>query len=208
LGRRRWLHEALDGLGLKALHLVGYSEGGWLALVHAAKTSTPQRLKGLVLLEPGGALVAIRRWTLAKLIGWGASIVSLPFGRERRLRAFSEWLSPGVELTDAEVEWVLTVFRTFRQHLPMPRALSNEQLGQVLTPRLLLLGEDSAIYDPEAVAERATRVLPEVEVEIVPGAGHGLPFQFPEVTSERILTFVRGARLTEARPRRGPPSGR
>lgn len=190
-----WLDEVLDGLGLEAVHLVGYSEGGWLALAHAAKTRAPDRLRSLVLLEPGGALHTVRARTLAKFIGWGAGIAAWPFRREEHLRAFSAWLSPGVELTDTEIEWVFAVFGGFRQHLPRPKALTDQELAKVCARVLLMLGADSVIADPVAVAERATRVFPDVEVEIVAGAGHGLPFQFPDLTSERMLRFVdaRGA---------------
>jgi pimeloyl-ACP methyl ester carboxylesterase len=192
-----WLDDVLDGLGLEAVHLVGYSEGGWLALVHVAKTRMPERLRSLVLLEPGGALHSIRPLTLLKFIGWGAGIAVWPFRREEHLRAFSAWLSPGVELTDTEIEWVLVVFGGFRQHLPRPKKLPDEELTNVRTRVLLMLGSDSVITDPVALAKRATRVFSDVEVEIVPGAGHGLPFQFPDLTSERILRFVdaRGAGL-------------
>jgi pimeloyl-ACP methyl ester carboxylesterase len=185
-----WLDEVLNGLGVEAVHLVGFSEGGWLALVNAAKTRTPERLRSLVLLEPGGALHTIRPWTLAKFVAWGAGIALWPFRREKHLRAFSTWLSPGVELTDTEIEWVLAVFGGFRQHLPRPKALPDEELANVRERVLLMLGADSVIADPMALAERATRVFADVEVEIVPGAGHGLPFQYPDLTSERILRFV------------------
>ena len=179
-----WLDEVLDGLGLEAVHLVGFSEGGWLALVHAAKTRAPQRLSSLVLLEPGGALHSMRRRTLVKFIGWGVGIAVWPVRKEEHLRSFSAWLSPGVELTDVEIEWVLAVFGGFKQHLPTPKALPDEELAKVRTRILLLLGSDSVIADPAAVAEQASRAFPDVEVEIVPGAGHGLPFQFPDLTSE------------------------
>ncbi|MGZ8632117.1 MAG: alpha/beta fold hydrolase [Actinomycetota bacterium] len=191
-----WLDEVLDGLGLEAVHLIGFSEGGWLALVHASKTRTRERLRSLVLLEPGGALYSIRRRTLAKLVGWGISIAVWPSRKEERLRAFSAWLSPGVELTDAEIEWVLAVFGGFRQHLPTPKGLPDEELAKVSTRILLMLGSDSVISDPEALAERAARIFPDVEVEIVPGAGHGLPFQFPDLTSDRIVRFVDATRET------------
>ena len=85
---------------------------------------------------------------------------------------------------------MLAVFGGFKQHLPTPKALPDEELAKVRTRILLLLGSDSVIADPAAVAERASRAFPDVEVEIVPGAGHGLPFQFPDLTSERILRFV------------------
>ena len=34
-----WLDDVLDQLGLNDVHLVGYSEGGWIAGVHAALTA-------------------------------------------------------------------------------------------------------------------------------------------------------------------------
>jgi pimeloyl-ACP methyl ester carboxylesterase len=187
-----WLDEVLDGLDLVSIHLVGFSEGGWIAGMFAAKTKAPARLRSLILLEPGGALHKIPRWTLAKLIVWGASIFAWPFGRERRVRALSAWLSPGVELTDAEVEFVLTVFSTYRQHLPAPKALTDEELRAVTTPALVLLGADTVICDPVAVADRARQLLPSVKVEIVDGAGHGLPFQMPELVGARVLRFIDG----------------
>jgi pimeloyl-ACP methyl ester carboxylesterase len=57
-----------------------------------------------------------------------------------------------------------------------------------------MVGSDSVIADPVVLAERATRIFPDVRVDIVPGAGHGLPFQFPDLTSERILRFVDATR--------------
>jgi pimeloyl-ACP methyl ester carboxylesterase len=189
-----WLDEVLVGLGLEAVHLVGFSEGGWLALVHAARTRAPERLRSVVLLEPGGALHSIRRRTLVRLVGWGVGIAVWPFHKAAHLRSFSAWLSPGVELTDTEIEWVLAVFGGFRQHLPVPKALPDEELAKVRTPILLMVGSDSVIADPVVLAERATRIFPDVRVDIVPGAGHGLPFQFPDLTSERILRFVDATR--------------
>ena len=52
-----------------------------------------------------------------------------PFRKEERLRAFIAWLGPGVELTDTEIEWILAVFGGFRQHLPRPEALPDEELA-------------------------------------------------------------------------------
>lgn len=185
-----WLDDALDALQLDRVHLLGYSEGGWIAATHAAHTTTPDRLATLTLIEPGGALLRIRPVVLARLVGRGVLIVSGIVDRERGLRALSEYLSPGVELTDREMELVLTSFRTFRQRLPMPVTLSDDQLRSITTPTLLLLAENTVLYDPAAAAERARRLLPEVEIDIVSGAGHGLPFQFPDLVTARVLTFV------------------
>ena len=63
---------------------------------------------------------------------------------------------------------MLAVFGGFKQHLPTPKALPDEELAKVRTRILLLLGSNSVIADPAAVAEQASRAFPDVEVEIVP----------------------------------------
>jgi len=90
---------------------------------------------------------------------------------------------------------VLTVFGTYRQRLPSPKALSDEELHAVATPTLLLLGRDTVICDPVAVAARAQRLLPSVEVDIVEGAGHGLPLQMQDLVGTRVLGFIDGLQI-------------
>lgn len=51
-----------------------------------------------------------------------------------------------------------------------------------------MVGSHSVIADPAALAERATRVF--LEMEIVPGAGHGLPFQFPDLTRLVVVSVA------------------
>ena len=88
---------------------------------------------------------------------------------------------------------------TFRQKIPSPKRLSDDQLGRIVAPTLLLLGADTRLYDPDKVAERARRLLPDVMVEITPGAGHGLPLQYPDRITRRVLDFVE----TRREPRTG-----
>ena len=45
----------IDALGVDRLHLLGYSEGGWIAGSHAALSAHRDRLASLTLVEPGGA---------------------------------------------------------------------------------------------------------------------------------------------------------
>ncbi|MEA2972630.1 MAG: hypothetical protein QOG82_1088 [Actinomycetota bacterium] len=106
-----------------------------------------------------------------------------------------------VELTDEQIELLLLAMRTFRQKLPMPRRLSDEELGRITVPTLLLLAADTKLYDPETVAERARRLLPDVTIEIVPDAGHGVVFQYPDRIIARLLQFIDHERATGPRPR-------
>ncbi|WP_280671007.1 MULTISPECIES: alpha/beta fold hydrolase [unclassified Kitasatospora] len=57
-------------------------------------------------------------------------------------------------------------------------------------PALFLLGARSAMHDSREVADRIGRLVPSARVEIVPGAGHALPTDKPELVADRILDAV------------------
>jgi pimeloyl-ACP methyl ester carboxylesterase len=188
-----WLDETLDALGLEHVHLVGYSEGGWIAGLHAATTTRRDRLATLTLIEPGGAIERIPRRTMFALIRRGMRVLRATDKRQA-VRDLNRWMNGDVELREEEIDLILLVFRTFRQRLPRPGRLADEELRRITTRTLLLLGADTRIYDPAKVAARARRLLPDVTVDVTPGAGHGLAFQFPERTLGRIIGFADGDR--------------
>lgn len=184
-----WLDEVIDALGLESVHLLGYSEGGWIAGLNAALSERPGRLATLTLIEPGGAIVRIPRRRIASLIARGARAL-LARDKPRALRRFNRWMNGDVELTDEQIELLLLAMRTFRQKLPTPTQLSDEELQRVTMPTLVLLGADTRLYDAEKVADRARRLLPNARVEITPNAGHGLLFQHPDQVTARVLQFI------------------
>lgn len=185
----RWLDEVIDGLSLDRIHLVGYSEGGWVAAVHTALTDRPERIQSLVLIEPAGAIGRVPGPTLAGMV-WRGAWTLVAKDKPAAVRSLSRWLNGSIELSDDEVHLALAAFSTFRQRLPKPTLLTDDELRRITMPTLLLLGAETRLYDPDVVADRARALLPDVQVETTPGAGHGLPYQFPEATTERILSFV------------------
>lgn len=184
-----WLDQVLDGLELDRVHLLGYSEGGWIAALHASLTDRPDRIASLTLIEPGGAIEQVPRRTLAAMI-FRAGRTLTASDKPQAIRSFNRWLNGDIELSDDEVELVLAAFQTFRQKLPSPKRLEDDELQRITTPTLLLLAADTRIYDPAKVADRASRLLTNVEIETTPNAGHGLPFQYPAETTNRVLTFI------------------
>ncbi|MCZ2846768.1 alpha/beta fold hydrolase [Modestobacter sp. VKM Ac-2978] len=56
-------------------------------------------------------------------------------------------------------------------------------------PVQLLLGQRSALHDSAAVAERVRTVVPGWRVELVPGTGHALSIEAPELVVRRVLEF-------------------
>ena len=185
----QWLDEVLDRLGLDRVHLAGYSEGGWIAGLHAALSNRSERLATLTLIEPGGAIERVPPPTLISMI-FRAARTLLARDKPGAIRGFSRWLNGDIDLNDDEIELILTAFGAFRQKLPTPRRLSDEELRGITTPTLLLLAANTRIYDPHRVADRAGHLMPLVEIEITPDAGHGLPFQYPDLVTSRVLEFM------------------
>jgi pimeloyl-ACP methyl ester carboxylesterase len=197
-----WLDEVLDSLGLDRIHFGGYSEGGWIAGVHATHTQRRDRLASLTLIEPAGAIERMPRRTVATLVLRGMSTLSAR-DKRRAIRDFNRWMNGDVEITDDEAELVMFVFKHFRQKLPNPDRLSDQQLRSITTPTLLLLAENTKIYDPARVEERARRLLPDVTIDVTPDAGHGLVFQYPERITDLILEFIACRETEETQPNAG-----
>jgi pimeloyl-ACP methyl ester carboxylesterase len=184
-----WLDQVLDALDVDRIHLGGYSEGGWLAAVHAVQTARPERLATLTLLEPGGAIERIPWRTLATLIFKAARTLRAK-DKPRALRAFNRWMNGDIELNDDEIELVLFVFKNFRQRLPMPGRLPDDQLRKMTMPTLLMIAQNTRIFDPHKVAERAGRLLPEVTIDLITESGHGFVFQHSDRVTQHIVGFI------------------
>jgi len=185
-----WLDEVLDGLELDRVHLMGYSEGGWIAASHAAGSNRPERLASLALIEPAGAITAVPARFLAGMVLRGMRVM-LSRDKPAAVRRFNRWMNGEVELTDAQVELIEAAIGSFQQRLPTPSPLSDEQLRAITAPTLLVLGADSRLHDAAAVRDRAQMLLPDVTVDMIADAGHGVGFQHPQQVAARLLAHAR-----------------
>lgn len=186
-----WLDDTLDALGLDRVHLAGYSEGGYLAILNASITARPERLATLTLLEPGGALSTMRTSTFVALL---AKMVPLMITRnaakrKERLREFGQWFNGEGYVTPDEALELLPLTMTFRQTTGLPKKLSDDRLRRIIAPTHLMLGESSRLFDTRTVADRARKLLPDVTIDIRPG-GHGFGYVRPEEEMARVLAFI------------------
>jgi pimeloyl-ACP methyl ester carboxylesterase len=184
-----WLDEVMDTLDLDRLHLLGYSEGGWIADSHAALSAHRERLASVTLIEPAGAISRIPTRLLITMIG-RAIIAMMSRDRTAALARFNRWLNGDVDLTPAQVELLQVSMGTYRQRLPRPGRLADEELRRITAPTLLMMAQETKLYDPIEVAERARRAIPDVTIDITPRAGHGLLFQYPTELTARINDFL------------------
>jgi pimeloyl-ACP methyl ester carboxylesterase len=177
----RWLAEVLAAVGAERAHLVGSSFGGSTALEHARHL--PGWAAAVTLVDPTGRTPLCARFYRWNIVGGLA--VLLP-GRVRRRAA--GWLRNGT-LAEAELMRLGAAGRNFRRRLPAPPVRTDGELAAVTTPVQLLLGEHSTLHDSAAVAARIAGVAPSSRTEVVPGTGHTLPLEAPQLVVERVPTF-------------------
>ncbi|WP_223167106.1 alpha/beta fold hydrolase [Nonomuraea sp. SYSU D8015] len=179
-----WLEEVLAGLGLERAHVVGHSYGGWLVLGLAIRGSG--RVSRITLLDPGG----LERVRPAFLIGLFAAVFAM--------RAPSSWkprlarmLADHALVERPEIMApVMIGVRWFRSDRPPARPYRDEALRRIAVPVQLILGGRTRMLRPRRAAARARRLLPgSCRVEIVPGVGHGVPQEVPELVIDRIVSF-------------------
>ena len=105
-----WLDDLLDALALPAVHLLGYSEGGWIAGLHAATTERPEQLRSLTLIEPAGAITAV---STRFIIGLMAHALPVLLARDKRraVRRLNTWMT---------ARWSWTTTRSTSSCWPWP----------------------------------------------------------------------------------------
>ncbi|MBF8188645.1 alpha/beta hydrolase [Nonomuraea sp. K274] len=178
-----WLAEVLDGIGVPVAYLVGYSYGGWQSMLAAIRI--PERVAGMTLLDPAAFRTATLRhfaWAIACGLGLHAG----PAIRRRlaRLLHTDSINRPG------DIMAAVSGAYLFETALPPMVPLTDEELAAITTPALVLLGAHSTMHDSPAVARRLARLVPSAEVDVVPGTGHSIALDLPDLVNTRILTHT------------------
>src|SRR3954465_1467800 len=147
-----WLTDVLTALDAQHAHLVGSSFGGWTALEQ--QLGAGGRVGALTLVDPAGLAPLTRRFY--RWIIFGGMAGMLPRGLRHRA---PRRLGHGPRGEAALMKLGLAG-RNFRRRLPTPPGYTDEQLRAVPVRVQVLLGERSALHDPQAVPARAAQVGP------------------------------------------------
>lgn len=178
-----WLIELVDGLQLNQMSVVGISFGGYLAIQLA--NAAPQRIAKLILLSPAALLPTRLRFYLRML-----AAILLPFLPLRTRQAL--FLGMASETAAPIIQQLMTP-TDFQYKMFIPKVISDEDLMKIQAATLLLIGERELIYNPSAAVQRATRLIPHIETEIISCAGHAANLDQPEIVNQRVLKFLAAA---------------
>jgi pimeloyl-ACP methyl ester carboxylesterase len=186
-----WLAETLDGLHLHRICLVGQSYGGWLALNFAL--AEPERLRKLVLLSPGGGFVPMaRQFSLrGMLMVW--------FPTQITVNWFMRWLGVTERRGGADVRLLLELMYLGLKHFRvpietlrvMPVMFPEDRLRAMRVPTLLLIGDQEVVCDPAMALDRARRLFPDFDGELVPQCSHEMSFSQRRIVDARVLDFLK-----------------
>jgi pimeloyl-ACP methyl ester carboxylesterase len=187
-----WLSGILNALEIESTNLVGASFGGWFTLNYAL--GAPKRLNKIALLSPAGGLVPLAKQFYVR--GMLNNFIPRRFVMDSFLRwsIYQENMrDPGTRLM---MYCIGEQMYLGSKHFRLQRGVgpwivfSDEELRGMQVPTLLLIGQQEAYYDPAAALERARRLIPNFEGELVPRAGHEMTVSKHEFVDRRLLEFL------------------
>jgi len=193
----------LDAMEIDRVRLVGHDWGGWIGFL--AALSAPERIERLMALSipppfgrPSPRALA-EAWRLTYVLALAAPVVGERLvgsqGFVRRL--LKSGAADANAFTDADLDAFATVlaepararasaqlYRTF-----LTREAVRTGGGRLRVPALLLSGDRDPAVRPAMLEGREGRA-DDLTIEMVPGCGHFLPEERPDVVAERARSFL------------------
>jgi pimeloyl-ACP methyl ester carboxylesterase len=166
------------------------SFGGWLGINFAL--AEPDRIRKLILISPAASLLPLVKQFIPRAI-----LSSLP-PKKFWFYSFMSWMGlkrgPGHEFSQHLLDMMWLGGKNIKMSAVtmrvMPTVYSDEQLGALEMPVLLLIGENEVIYNAAKALARARRLIPDLTGELVPDCGHDISFSQHKIVDERVLTFL------------------
>lgn len=182
-----WLLGLLDALAVESAPIVGASYGGWLALNLALHA--PERVERLALLAPAGSFAPLSLRFVAAMAPALLAPSRRTVGKAAHALAARDFRIP-----EPLIDQLTAGFQNLRLRswlgMALPVRFPARELRQLNLPVLLLVGQHEIIYRPRAVLRRAARLLPDLDAELIPHAGHGLGLEQPGLVNRRLLDFL------------------
>ncbi len=171
-GNSDYLVELLRSQGIVKAIVVGYSYGSTVAL--RATIDFPDLFSGLILVSPVGSVLSMsmvdRMLTL-----WASFLLSFPVIRSLVLRNQSR-----ARLIESFYQEQVSLAGDLRD--------LSDGISSIDLPVSLIVGADD-LFNPLKGTLGLLDTLPKVEMKLLPGVGHLLPDQAPEVVAERIFSM-------------------
>jgi pimeloyl-ACP methyl ester carboxylesterase len=174
------LDQALGALQLQRSLLVGHSLGGWLSLDLLVRR--PSRVASALLLDP----VGIGPLHMLGFMLWGVPVLLGAYAPQR----VRQWMAKRfrMALLNDKRAIRLTLYGQVNHPPRIPRLLpfTDDELRSISSPVTVLVGERTEPLDADEVITRAKTFIPQVNVALVPDAGHAFPVDHIDLVLSHI----------------------
>jgi pimeloyl-ACP methyl ester carboxylesterase len=175
----------MDSLGLKQVDLGGWSMGGWI--VQRVAYNHPERVRRLILFDSAG---------LHEAPEWDTALFTPDStGELDRLDALlmphpptvPPFIARDVLRNSRNNAWVI--------HRALQTMLSGRDATDSLLPQLkmpvLIVWGDKDLITPLTQGERIHRLIPQSQMDVIPGCGHLAPVQCADLIGPKLIEFLR-----------------
>jgi pimeloyl-ACP methyl ester carboxylesterase len=176
-----WLTDVFNHLNIAQADVVGASYGGWVTMNLALYA--PERVKKIVLLSPPAAFVPFNKMYMLRIIP--SMLFPIRFFINNSIRPLFVRRPNGIYFEQ------LALAAKCKYKEVFPTEFTDDELRQIKTPALLLIGEKEVIHSARKAIDRAKQLMPDIQAEMIPEASHILSMDQPEIVNERILSFMK-----------------
>ncbi|EJR13795.1 alpha/beta hydrolase [Bacillus cereus] len=182
-----WLKEVLHTLEINSTNILGLSYGA----LHTVNFLTffPEKVNKAVIMSPAATYIPFHPLFFSYALGMMNS--------REGVEKFSGWIfenrytvHPYIqEQLIAGMMWNNSVKNETLTEQGFPYIFTNQELAEIQTPMLLMLGENEVMYNPIEAFKCAENSSPNLTVELVKDVGHLMSMENPQYINDRILEF-------------------
>ena len=176
-----WFGDLMRELKIERADFIGNSVGAF----HVANFAlhSPEKIKKMILIGPAATFLQIMPFYFHTFPG---GITGFPL----LVRHAVKWIEHDLPFESGFHKlFYLNLKYGKSANQVFPKVFSDEELGKLKTPTLLLYGDKEVIYDTDKAIERAVKHMKNIKVKIIPNANHITAASNAKVTNEIILRF-------------------
>lgn len=182
-----WVADLLDAFAIDRAYVAGISGGGYLTLKIAS--FAPERVIKAFAISTAGLVSLTMPPPMRFMLG---AMPAMLFPNPTTARWFVKMVSsPKIKFSQPHEEMAQAMLLLFRHHKfsSGPGALADDELRRIAAPVYILMGQHDSTCNPARTVARARRLIPNVQTEIVPDAGHVLTLDRRDIVMARMLAF-------------------
>jgi len=177
--------EIFEHFQMKNINLVGISRGGWMATYLALQPDN--EIKKIVLLSPAQTFGGIQNiWKVLSALNLKA--FPSPKSLNKFFSSFS-YYPDNIDNVFKEQLYLAYKYGNSKPRILNMTPFSDKELRSLRIPVLVLIG-DHDIVNSEKIFEKAHKLIPNIQTEVIKDAGHFLSIDQSEIINKKVVEFL------------------